>query len=364
MTPVFGTAKRVLKKRCFDYNLTVALKGNSLNIKAHENSCLGTSGMPYYIGMEQQNSRRLAWWFVLAAALAVLVFVIIKVINPDSVSAPQKSTAQAKQAPLTSQPKPQPTLDKTRFVALYGTPGAPVLGTLGSYGNPADAMDAAKKLAADYQAFSAEPIKPTLEIITTIASASPTENGDYSREIEIATLQPWVDAAKQAGVYVVLDLQPGRTDFSAQAKLYEPLLREPHVGLALDPEWRLYGDEKPMIQIGSVSAAEVNETGKWLSEITKRYDLPQKLFLLHQFRMDMLTDRGQIDTSRPELTTVIQMDGQGAQNVKQDTWRVLTTNPPAGIRFGWKNFYQKDPVVLSPQETMAVTPKPWYVSYQ
>ena len=40
-------------------------------------------------------------------------------------------------------------------------------------------------------------------------------------------------------MYVVLDLQPGRSNFLDQAKLYEPLLRLPHVGLALDPEWRL-----------------------------------------------------------------------------------------------------------------------------
>ena len=40
-------------------------------------------------------------------------------------------------------------------------------------------------------------------------------------------------------MYVVLDLQPGRTDFLTQAKRYEPLLALPHVGLALDPEWRL-----------------------------------------------------------------------------------------------------------------------------
>lgn len=314
--------------------------------------------------MEQQTPRRLVWWFVAAAICAALVLVIIKVGSRDTAELPSKPQPQSRASQSKEPEKPKPTLDKTRFVALYGTPGAPVLGTLGSHQNPTDAINTAKKLAAEYQPFSEEQVQPTLEIITTIASASPTENGDYSREIDAASLQPWVEAARQADVYVVLDLQPGRSNFLAQAKQYESLLREPHVGLALDPEWRLYGDEKPMAQIGSVSAAEVNQTGTWLADIVKQYSLPQKLFLLHQFRMDMLADRAQINTSRPELTAVIQMDGQGAQNVKQDTWRVLTTDPPAGIRFGWKNFYQKDPVVLSPQETMAVTPKPWYVSYQ
>ena len=40
-------------------------------------------------------------------------------------------------------------------------------------------------------------------------------------------------------MYVVLDLQPGYTDFLAQAQRYEEFLAQPHVGLALDPEWRL-----------------------------------------------------------------------------------------------------------------------------
>ena len=58
----------------------------------------------------------------------------------------------------------------------------------------------------------------------------------------IAKIRPCVDAAKAAGAYVMLDLQPGRTDFLTQAKRYQELSTEPHVGLALDPEWRLQPD--------------------------------------------------------------------------------------------------------------------------
>ncbi len=67
---------------------------------------------------------------------------------------------------------------------------------------------------------------------------------DYSSETEIGVLRPYVDAAKAAGIYVVLDLQPGRTDFLTQAKRYAELLAEPHVGLALDPEWRLKPNQR------------------------------------------------------------------------------------------------------------------------
>src|SRR5437868_5752771 len=80
-----------------------------------------------------------------------------------------------------------------------------------------------KQLAAAYQPYATEHILPTLEIITTIASASPTDNGDYSREVAMADLQPWITAARDAGVYVVLDLQPGRSNFLSQAQAYKLL---------------------------------------------------------------------------------------------------------------------------------------------
>lgn len=165
-------------------------------------------------------------------------------------------------------------------------------------------------------------------------------------------------------MYVILDLQPGRTDFLTQAKLYESLLLEPHVGLALDPEWRLLPNQVHLKQIGSVGAAEINSVAAWLADLTRRHNLPQKAFLLHQFRLSMITDRVQLDTSHKELAYIIQMDGNGAQSTKLTTWRTILADPPARMQFGWKNFYDEDHPVLSPEATMQLDPKPWYVSYQ
>lgn len=250
-----------------------------------------------------------------------------------------------------------------RLIALYGTPDIPVLGSLGEQ-DVAAAINRVKQLAAEHQGYSDEPVYPAFEIITTIASAQPTENGDYSSEISIEKLQPWIDAAKQAGIYVVLDLQPGYTDFLTQAKQYEALLREPHVGLALDSEWRLAPGQRHMKQIGSVSADEINQTAEWLAGLVKKYDLPQKLFLLHQFKLSMITDRETLDTSRPELAWLIQMDGLGAQPAKQDTWRTIRSNAPKNVYFGWKNFIDEDTPMLTPKQTMLIDPKPYFVSYQ
>lgn len=252
---------------------------------------------------------------------------------------------------------------KYRMVALYGSPGEPALGSLGEQPLPA-AIDRAKSVAALYAPLSPVPLLPTFEIIATIASATPTENGDYSREVDPAKLAPWVQAARVAGLYVVLDLQPGRADFLTQAKIYENLLKQPNVGLALDPEWRLTPDQMPLQQIGSANIVEVNSVVSWLAALTAASHLPQKLFVLHQFRLDMLPGRNQLDTTQQELAYIIQMDGQGGQAQKLDTWRAITASPPSNAAFGWKHFYHQDSPLLDPAGTMQLTPQPWYISYQ
>lgn len=250
-----------------------------------------------------------------------------------------------------------------RLVSLYGTPDVPQLGALGAQDSVAS-VARVKALAAQYQPLTAQTILPSFEIIATVASSSPTENSDYSYEIDSPKLQQWIAVARDNGVYIVLDLQPGRSDFLTQAKSIEPLLAEPNVGLALDPEWRLRSDQLPLQQIGSVDIGEVNDTAHWLASLVRSHHLPQKLFLLHQFRLDMIPDRAQLDTSQSELAYAIQMDGQGTQLAKLNTWDTIMSNPPANVYFGWKNFYEKDSPIRSPQDTFALNPQPWYVSYQ
>jgi hypothetical protein len=207
-------------------------------------------------------------------------------------------------------------------------------------------------------------IIPTFEIIATIASGGPGKDRNFSAERPVRELRPSVEAARRAGVYVLLDLQPGRTDFLTQARRYRELLREPHVGLALDPEWRLRPGERHLEQIGSVGIDEVNEVGDWLADLVERRRLPQKIFLLHQFRTSMIRGRARLDTSRDELAHVIQMDGQGPQDTKLETWRALLADRPDGTHFGWKNFYDEDQPTRSPADTMAIDPTPVFVSYQ
>lgn len=253
-------------------------------------------------------------------------------------------------------------IDDTRFVALYGNPTTPALGVLGEQG-PSAGLERLAPILEQYEADGVTAV-PTFEIIVTVADAVPGDDGDYSAEMSVDLLRPWIDVAGDAGAYVLLDLQPGRTDFLTQAMLYEELLRLPHVGLALDPEWRLEPDQFHLRQIGSVDAAEINMVSDWLARIVREEALPQKMFLLHQFRLDMITDRPAIEL-HPELATVIQMDGQGPIGTKYETYASLTNQPDADrYWWGWKNFYDEDSPTPTPAQVLDLDPLPVYVSYQ
>ena len=150
-----------------------------------------------------------------------------------------------------------PGVPGKKYVALYGTPGSKALGVLGEQDVPAT-LARADATAAPYRTLTTDAVVPAVEIIATIASAGPGDDGNYSQERSVEELRPLVEAAGAAGMAVVLDLQPGRTDFLTQAQQYADLLALPYVGLALDPEWRLAPDQVHLRQIGSVGIDEVN----------------------------------------------------------------------------------------------------------
>jgi len=250
-----------------------------------------------------------------------------------------------------------------RIVALYGTPGAPALGALGQQSLSAS-IARARKVAAQYASLTRVPVIPAFEIIATVAQASPGKNGLYSYETSVRTLRPWVRAATRAGMFVTLDLQPGRASLLTQAKRYTSLLRLPNVGLALDPEWKLGPGQLPLRQIGSVGIAQVNSVVTWLARLTSRYRLPQKLLELHEFRLTMITGIQRLDTRHRDLAIVINMDGQGAPRTKDQTWQSVVANAPRHVFFGWKDFYVKDTPMMDPRETIRHQPRPVLISYQ
>jgi hypothetical protein len=255
-----------------------------------------------------------------------------------------------------------PASTPRRYVAFYGNPYTTALGALGEQG-PAETLARMQPLIAEYGADGSQ-VVPTFEIIASVASAGPTD-GDYSEEWDPSAFEEWVRFAGENGIYVILDLQPGREDFLTQAKQYQSLLELPYVGLALDPEWRLLPDQVHLRQVGHVQAAEVNTVVDWLADLVRDKGLPQKLLIVHQFKFSMIEQRETLK-QRPELQMVIQMDGQGPIPTKDETYAVLTAGTEqAHWRWGWKNFFDEDsPETASPAYTIDRQPVPVFVSYQ
>jgi len=254
-------------------------------------------------------------------------------------------------------------LEDRRIVALYGSPGAPSLGLLGAQ-DEAATIARAREVAARYEAAAdGRTVVPGLDVIATIASSAAEPTGDFSRRVPISRLRPLIDLAADAGVAVFLDLQPGRTSFLVQAQEYEELLREPHVHLALDPEWRIGPGERHLVRIGSVAASEVQDVADWLADLVRTHRLPQKVLMLHQFTLAMLPDRDTVQIPA-ELIGVIHMDGQGALPLKDRTYAVLSDGAEGHWAWGWKNFTRIDVPVATPEQTIDRVPVPVVITYQ
>ena len=250
-----------------------------------------------------------------------------------------------------------------RYVAFYGHPDTTALGVLGEQDSE-ETISRMQPFLTAYEGDGAQTV-PTFEILATVASAGPGDDGNYSYEWPGETFDDLFQTAEIHDAYIVLDLQPGRSDFLTQAKRYEDLLMLPNVGLALDPEWRLKPNQVHLQQVGRVDATEVNTVIHWLADLVRDNGLPQKMLVLHQFRVEMIENR-QLLEDRPELQVVVQMDGDGTEGQKDATWAKLMNGfEDAFWSWGWKNFFDEDePGPPSPESTMAKEPSPVYVSYQ
>ncbi len=255
-------------------------------------------------------------------------------------------------------------LHQRLLVALYGHPQTADLGLLGEQ-DVDEAIERVERLADDYRDLTDLTVAPAFELIATVASGAAGPRGEYSSRTPVSVLRPWVDAAGAAGVYCILDLQSGRADSLAQAELYEELLLQPHVGLALDPEWRLPPGGRPLQRIGHLGIEEVNRVGRWLEALVTAHDLPPKVLTLHQFQTQMVRDRERLDTTLDNVQWVVHVDGQGGQPAKQATWARIREDLPRGVHLGWKNFVDEDRPMLDPEQTWErVAPHPSLISYQ
>ena len=202
---------------------------------------------------------------------------------------------------------------------------------------------------------------PVLELIAVVAAHDPGDGGRYSLRQPASVIRRYLAAARRAKALLVLDVQPGRSDFFTETTRLRKWLRKPDVGLALDPEWRVTDSQVPAQVIGHVGSRELNATTAWLDQLTARTRLPQKLVIVHQFTDDMVDERAL--KTRDGLALVLNVDGFGNQAVKKAKYRDFTRQAPR-MRHGFKLFYEEDTDMMRPAEVMRLRPRPVFVVYE
>jgi hypothetical protein len=309
--------------------------------------------------------RRLAALAVVAAAAAFAG----AAVGAGRGDGPDSGGAAAPAADVAAHPKPRrpaelPLGGRTifphyRVVAYYGAPQSHELGALG-IGSPDAAARRLRRQARRY-ARQTRPVMLAFELLATVANADPGEDGLYRTRQSDAVVRRYLRAARRAKALLLLDIQPGHADFMSEVRHLDRWLREPDVGLALDPEWHTPGAQ-PGTVIGSVDAATVNDVSRHLAAIVRRGNLPEKLFVVHQFTADMIRGKAHV-MQRPGLATTMNVDGFGDRANKVAKYREFT-HDATHFRRGYKLFYEEDVGLMRPRSVLALQPPPDLVVYE
>ncbi|MDQ8045390.1 MAG: hypothetical protein REI11_12360, partial [Patulibacter sp.] len=318
------------------------------------------------------SARRTA--FAGGAGVIVLVVVLLSVLGGGSESPAvktkksQAAARKAAEAKWAKSPYGVPTdvklPPKTRIVAYAGAPHAKALGILGT--------TSFKNAAAKLKTQSAPYARPTrhvlraYDLIATVASAAPGPSGKYRTRQTPSTIARYLRAARRDHAALILDIQPGQSNFVDELKPLERWLREPDVQLALDPEWRMRPGVVPGTEIGYVSGGELNATLARVGAIIKAGHLPDKMVLVHRFTDGMIKNFGAVKVPKG-IVPVISIDGVGAKANKIATYDRIAPSLPKPWLPGFKLFYQEDNAaggIMSGKQVMGLKPRPHVVLYE
>jgi hypothetical protein len=308
--------------------------------------------------------RRLAALGVVAAAAAL----VGAAVGAGDGSRGDTTKPAAKTTAQDQAPAPKPTelplggrqiFPRFRVVAFYGAPQSHALGALG-IGSPDAAVRRLAKQARPY-AKQTRPVLLALELLADVANRDPGMDGLYRTRQPASIVRRYLAAARRAKALLVLDIQPGHADFLTETRHLDRWLREPDVGLALDPEWHTPG-AVPGTQIGSVQAEDVNAVARHVAAIVRKYKLPEKLFVVHQFTPNMIAGKERVQ-QLPGLAVTMNVDGFGDRPNKISKYHQFTHD---GTHFhrGYKLFYEEDTNLMTPGSVLALQPRPDFVVYE
>ena len=264
-------------------------------------------------------------------------------------------------------PLPGAILPQKRIVAYYGNPLSKRMGALGEF--PKDNMlrrlkgEAARWQTAD----PSTPVQPALHLIAVVAQSEPGKSGKYRMIIPDNIVNQVYGWAKEANALLFIDIQTGHDDIRTILPRFEWLLKNPDVHLGIDPEFNLIkSGAKPGKKIGTYDAADINYASGYLKDLVKKYNLPPKVFTVHRFTRNGVTNSRGI-VLRPEVQIVMHMDGWGAPWLKRDSYKDYVVAEPVqytGFKLFYHNDTKKGDPLMTPKEVLRLNPKPLYIQYQ
>jgi hypothetical protein len=300
------------------------------------------------------------------AALGVAIVVALAIALPLALGGESSRKRSATVAGRKVPPKPpdlprggREIFPRYRVVAYYGAPQDRALGALG-IGTPAQAVARLNRQARPYA--RGREVLPALELITVVASGAAHGDGKYRFRQGNATVARYLAAARRARALLLLDIQPGRADFLTEVKRLEPFLREPDVGLALDPEWHVGPSQVPGKVIGSMDASDVNAISAYLARIVRDRKLPDKLLVVHQFTDGMIRNKPLL-RKHGGVALTLNVDGFGTAADKLSKYDLFARGSPR-FHHGFKLFYHEDKGLMAPRDVLRIRPRPEFVVYE
>jgi hypothetical protein len=251
----------------------------------------------------------------------------------------------------------------TDILAYYGHPLSKNMGILGWYS--IEELDA--KLSALAEEYEQLDESRNIQKAFYIIYGTVWPKGDIGI-LRDEVLLKYIEYALENDILVFIDHQIGRFDPIDSLKKILPYLRYPNVHLALDPEWRT---DKPMEEIGRVTAAELNEAQRVMEQYMIENNIPgERLLVIHQFNSVMIQNRDQVNTDFDRVRLVHCADGFGNPAMKRESYRANSWAENIPVK-GFKLFYNSgregagyDDPLLSPAEVLNLNPRPYVIMYQ
>ena len=251
---------------------------------------------------------------------------------------------------------------ENRVLLYYGFPGNENMGILGEY-EPAQVLELLEQEAENYRAADpSRPVKVGFEMIASVAQGSPGPDNLYIADASRELLDTYTQFTADNDILLFFDVQMGFKEPFDDYSGLEEWIAQPHVHLAIDPEFHLREGEVMLEYIGQVTAAEVTEAQNWLVELAAEYNVPPKTLIVHQFDITMIEQKDEIQPV-PGVDLVIDMDGFGPPDLKRGTYDVVITQAPIEYN-GIKLFYGQDDPLMAAEEVLALDPSPDLIIYQ